>query len=116
MILLFGSCQKAADEVTPNVPSADPMGQLAVGAQWEQGGAVTGLDCPVLMTVVSMAVTDQGAGTVARWVGKATCPPDKKLSFRASYTNEAGNYFEYQTITETDGDVKMVTFYLPSKQ
>ncbi|UYZ60973.1 hypothetical protein [Hymenobacter latericus] len=121
---LVSGCTKTSDQVSPKSSVALPTEQNSVpgygstvGFGCWQPGFVLGLPCNVYMTIVSEAlIPGQSGGIVARWTGKAACPPAEKLSYKTNYTTETGIYYEYQSVTETNGDVKMVTFYLPAKQ
>ncbi|MBC6607163.1 hypothetical protein H8B13_10060 [Hymenobacter sp. BT188] len=115
VVALLTGCAKESDSIAPAKLKAAPTDQFAVGDQWEQGQAVTGLSCPVLMTIVKEATPADGQ--IAKWVGHAACPPPVKLIYKAEYTTPDGAYtFLYNTTTQPTGEVTMTTFYLASKQ
>lgn len=110
----FTGCDKTSDIVTPQESSATHT-SYAVGDSWEQGPAVTGLTCPVLLTLTSTVSTGNG-GTIGKWAGTTSCPPAETLTYTAVYTNEAGQTFKYSTLSQPTGEVTMTTQYFPNKK
>ncbi|MGY2133410.1 hypothetical protein ACW9KT_14365 [Hymenobacter sp. HD11105] len=114
VVALFTGCAKESDSAAPTKLKAVPTDQFAVGDSWYQGPAVTGLSCPVKMTIVKEATPADGQ--IAKWTGQAECPPPVKLVYKAEYTNQWGQTFLYNTTTQTTGEVTMTTWWMASKQ
>ncbi|RFP63340.1 hypothetical protein D0N36_19940 [Hymenobacter lapidiphilus] len=110
----FTGCEKASDMVAPQNPYATYTAHV-VGDYWDQGGAVTGLSCPVRMYVVWQNLTGNG-GNITKWEGVASCPPAETIHLNTEYTNAAGDTFQYSTECQPTGEVRMTTHYFPKKK
>jgi len=112
---LMAGCAKESDSLAPTNPTTAPIHQFAVGDTWPQGPAATGLCATIMMTKVFDNSTGNGS-EIAKWTGHTDCPTPVKTYYKATYTNEFGQTFEYNTTTQTTGDVSMLTFYHASHQ